>query len=175
MNKFLNPLVDAWPSDMDASKRFDPHDAQVTQSGTADWYCSGTTTRIPHGPGQVWVVKANHSRCIELPSTKRDLQPWPSSIALFLQEGSSLEECEKEKLLRSSGCPSVGSGRRDKPSAFLCSAVSRNSILYWYADKRIGQRCRRAAARVEMLVLGPRMVVSSLLSVTSVKRQHYRN
>ena len=51
-------------------------------------------------PGQVWVVKANHSRCIELPSTKRDLRQWPSSIALSFQEGSSLEECGKEKLLQ---------------------------------------------------------------------------
>ena len=73
------------------------------------------------------------------------------------------------------GVSSVGSGRRDKPSAFPCSAVTRNSTLYWYADKRIGQRCRRAAARVGMLVLGPKMVVSGLLSVTSVKLWPYRN
>ena len=30
-NELLNLLVDAWPPDMDASKRFHPDDAQVTQ------------------------------------------------------------------------------------------------------------------------------------------------
>ena len=124
----------------------------------------------------MWVVKANHSRCIELPLTKWDLRQWPSSIALSLQEGSSLEECGKEKLLRNSGCPQwevAGVTNRWRFHVQLSHEI--HCILYWYADKRIAQRCRRAAARVGMLVLGPKMVVSGLLSDTSVKLRPYRN
>ena len=54
------------------------------------------------------------------------------------------------------------SGKRDKQSALACSSVHRKQISYVYTDKMRAHLCKRAAARVGMLLYGPKMVVSGL-------------